>query len=113
MTVQQLIDSKQYEILSKGDNTETKIADIFCCDLLSIAMSKAPAGCAWVTVMANINTLAVASLTETAVIIMAEGVKLDEETRKKAELQGITVLASNQSIYHTAKQVDDWLHTTK
>lgn len=113
MTVLQLIDSKQYEILSKGENTDVEIADIFCCDLLSIAMSKAPAGCAWVTVMANINTLAVASLTESAVIIMAEGVKLDEETRKKAESQGITVLASNQSVYHTAKQLDGWLHATE
>lgn len=109
MTVKQLIDSNQYEIISQGENLDNEIKDIFCCDLLSIAMSKAPAGCAWVTVMANINTLAVASLTETAVIILAEDVKLDDETRKKANEQGITVLASKQSVYHTAKQLDAFI----
>ena len=43
----------------------------FCCDLLSVAMGKAPAGCAWVTVMGNMNTLAVATLADAACGIAA------------------------------------------
>ena len=31
-------------------------------DLLSLAMARAPADCAWVTVMGNMNTVAVATL---------------------------------------------------
>ena len=49
-----------------------KISKLFCCDLLSIAMGKLPENSAWVTVMANINTLAVAMLAEAACIIFAE-----------------------------------------
>ena len=45
------------------------------------AMGRAPAGCAWVTVMANMNTLAVAALTDTACVILAEGAVLDDAAR--------------------------------
>lgn len=68
MTVRDLIDTHLFELKNAGDDSdaEREITRVFCCDLLSVAMGKAPAGCAWVTVMANINTLAVASLTDTA-----------------------------------------------
>ena len=49
----------------------------FCCDLLSIAMGQAPSGSAWVTVMSNLNTLAVASLADVACVILAENAQTD------------------------------------
>ncbi len=63
MTVKDLIALNLFELKNAGDDAdmEREITRAFCCDLLSVAMGKAPAGCAWVTVMANINTLAVAS----------------------------------------------------
>ena len=112
MTVEQVIQTNQFKVISKGNSTDRTIEDIFCCDLLSIAMSKAPAGCAWVTVMANMNTLAVASLTEAALILLAEGVVLDTDAQMKAGSEGITVLACEKSIYHTAKQLDALIHET-
>ena len=72
MTLKQLIDKNIFTLLNTGDDTERQITTPFCCDLLSIAMGRAPAGCAWVTVMANMNTLAVASLADAACIILAE-----------------------------------------
>ena len=78
---------------------------VFCCDLLSIAMSKAPADGVWVTVMGNKNTLAVASLTETACIILAEGVGLDEGTLKQAESEGIAVLTTELPVFDMALEV--------
>ena len=54
MTVKELIDKKWYKVINEGDETEREIGKVFCCDLLSIAMGKAPEGCAWVTVMGNI-----------------------------------------------------------
>ena len=47
------------------------------------------------TVMGNRNTLAVASLTDTACIVLAEGVSLDEGTLAKAEEEGIAVLSTD------------------
>ena len=71
MTVNDLIDSGIFTLVNTGDFPETPISKIFCCDLLSIAMSRASAGCAWVTVMGNMNTLAVASLSDAACVILA------------------------------------------
>ena len=105
MTVKDLIESGMFELINEGDEPEREISKLFCCDMLSIAMSKASAGCAWVTVMGNINTLAVASLSDAACVILAEGVRLDEPASAKAKMQGITVLRTEQPIFEAALAV--------
>ena len=51
MTVKDLMDTGKFQVVSPGDDTERVIEKVFCCDLLSVAMGRAPSGCAWVTVM--------------------------------------------------------------
>ena len=85
MKLQMIFELPGFRVLAEG-NPRREISRVFCCDLLSIAMGKAPADGVWVTVMGNRNTLAVASLTDTACIILAEGVSLDEATLEKALL---------------------------
>lgn len=110
MTVQELIDSGSFQIINVGEDTDRAITVPFCCDLLSIAMGRAPAGCAWVTVMGNMNTLAVATLADAACIIMAEGTALDDIAMKKAEDQEITVLATELPVFDAALKVYQGLH---
>lgn len=110
MTVQNLIDSGVFRLVNAGENPEREITVPFCCDLLSIAMGKAPAGCVWVTVMGNMNTLAVASLADAACIIMAEGAMLDEIAMKKAKEQEITVLDTELPIFDAALKVYQMQH---
>ncbi|HIU03312.1 MAG TPA: hypothetical protein IAB63_08680 [Candidatus Onthocola gallistercoris] len=105
MTLKQLIDKNIFTLLNTGDDTERQITTPFCCDLLSIAMGRAPAGCAWVTVMANMNTLAVASLADAACIILAEDVHLDEAALNKAKIQGITVFETDMPVFEAACKV--------
>ena len=105
MTVQELIDSGIFGVVNAGEGLEREITKPFCCDLLSIAMGRAPEGCAWVTVMGNMNTLAVASLADAACVIMAEGAALDEAARKKAADQEITVLETEEPIFEAALAV--------
>ena len=97
MNVKQLLDSKKFQVIHAGDDLERKITTPFCCDLLSVAMGKAPAGCVWVTVMGNMNTLAVATLADAACIVLA-----DETAKKKAEQQDITVLATELPVFDAA-----------
>ena len=110
MTVDELIDSGLFTLVNKGDFPETEISRIFCCDLLSIAMSRASAGCAWVTVMGNMNTLAVASLSDAACIILAEGVNLDDVAMSKALQQGITVLKTDLPVFEAAIKIHERMH---
>ena len=105
MTVQELIDKQIFGVVNLGDSPDRQITVPFCCDLLSIAMGRAPAGCAWVTVMANMNTLAVAALTDTACVILAEGAVLDDAARKKALDQEITVLSTDMPVLEAALKI--------
>lgn len=111
MTVQNLIDSGEFEVIHAGGMGDGgEITSIYCCDLLSIAMGRAPEGCAWVTVMGNINTLAVAALTDTACIVLAEGVLLDDAALKKAKEQDITVLRTEKPVFEGALAIHNMLH---
>ncbi|MEG2513219.1 MAG: hypothetical protein RSA52_08145, partial [Acetivibrio sp.] len=91
MTVKELAETNKFEIVNLGEDASQKITKPFCCDLLSICMSKTPVGAAWVTVMGNINTLAVLTLTDAACIILAENTAFDGPALEKAKQQGITV----------------------
>ena len=110
MTVQNLIEKQIFETVYKTADEGREITGVYCCDLLSIAMGHAPEGCAWVTVMGNMNTLAVAALTEAACIILAEGISLDETALKKAKEQEITVLKTELPIFEAALMIYRLLH---
>lgn len=104
MKLQAVLDLPCCKVLVKGDPAR-EISKVFCCDLLSIAMGKAPADGVWVTVMGNKNTLAVASLTDIACIILAEGVALDEGTLSQAESEGIAILSTELPVFDMALEV--------
>ncbi len=108
MTIQTLIDSGLFRSVVAG-STDKQIEKIFCCDLLSIAMSKAPEHGAWVTVMGNRNTLAVASLTDISCIILAEGVSFTEEDLECAREENIAVFTTPLPIFDAALAVHNLL----
>lgn len=108
MTVKELADSDIFTPLNIADDTRG-ITQVFCCDLLSVAMSKAPAGGCWVTVMGNINTLAVASLTDCACVILAEGTLLDDSVIEKAKVQDITLFKTEMPIFEAGLKVYEML----
>lgn len=110
MKVNDLIQTNEFRVLNQGDNLEKQVEVPYCCDLLSFAMGKMPENAAWVTVMGNVNTLAVAALTEVACIILAEGSNLDNQALAKAKEQGITVLATEQPIFETSLSIYRRIH---
>ena len=109
MTVQELIDRKMFQEINIGDDTGRIITKPFCCDLLSIAMGRAPAGCVWVTLMGNLTTLAVVALTDAACVILAEGAALDEAAVKRAAVEGITVLRTEEPVFDAALRISQLL----
>lgn len=110
MTVGQLLDSGIFTVLNKGENMEQEITGPFCCDLLSICMTKTPEGAAWVTVIGNVNTLAVLALTDAACIILAEGAFLDGPAIQKAKEQGITIFSTDLPVFQAALKVYELSH---
>ena len=74
-------------------------------DLLSWVMGKADSSNVWITIMSNINVIAVATLTDVSCVVLAEGVKLDPEVMSTAEAKGVNVLSSALSAYEIAKLI--------
>ena len=106
MTVQELADRNFFDVLYLSEDAKEKeITGVYCCDLLSIAMTKVPAGAAWVTVMSNLNTLAVASLTEAACVILAEGAAVEETLVERAKQQGICLFRTEKPVFEAALRV--------
>lgn len=92
--------------ISAGKNGISNEADsCYIGDLLSLAMARVQERTIWVTIQTNINIVAVASLSEAACIIIADGFTPDENTVKKADEVGIPILCSEKTAYEIASEL--------
>ena len=78
------------------------ICGVYIGDLLSWVMGSAEAYCAWITIMSNINVIAVATLADVSCVILAEGVVPDDEVLKTANEKGVNILSSSLTAYELA-----------
>ncbi len=101
MTVNELAAMPQFKTVSLPDGERT-VSNVYIGDLLSWVMGRAQADDAWITIMSNINIVAVASLADVACIILAEGVTLDKSIAETAEAKGVNILTSDLPAYETA-----------
>ena len=101
MTVEEFARQAGLQTLVPGDG-QRQITGGYCGDLLSWVMGRAQAGDAWITVMGNVNAVAVAVLADTACIVLAEDSPLDDDARKRAETQGVCVLRGCETSYRLA-----------
>ena len=98
MTVKELAQELEMKILCDGD-MERPCEGCYSGDLLSWVMSRAKENDIWLTVMGNINSIAVAVLTDCACIVLTENSALDEDAKMRANQQGVTVLQSDKNAY--------------
>jgi len=99
MTTDQIAKELCFETVHAEPDREPQ--GVYCCDLLSVAMAHAPADSAWVTVIGNANAVAVASLTDVACIILADGYSYDEAAIAAAKGK-VSLYRSTEPIYETA-----------
>lgn len=86
-------------------DSEKEITGCYIGDLLSWVMSSAQPGDIWITIMSNINVVAVAALCDTACIILAESVTVDDEVINTAKERGINILSSKKSAFALASDI--------
>ena len=106
MTVETLSQNGEFSAVALPE-PQREINGVYIGDLLSWVMGRAKENDAWITIMSNINVVAVASLADVSCVILAEGVILDEATVKAAEDKGINVLKTELPIYETAKMLSE------
>ena len=81
---------------------DREICGAYVGDLLSWVMGRAEADNVWITIMTNINIVAVASLADVSCILLAEGVKPEQSVLDTAEAKGVNILQSAKPIFETA-----------
>lgn len=84
---------------------DREVNGVYIGDLLSFVMGRAHEGNIWITIMSNINVMAVATLVNTSCILLAEGVSLDEEVIKTANEKSINILGTDKTAYEIAVEI--------
>lgn len=105
MKVSELTEKLNLTVLTKADFEDRDVTGCYIGDLLSWVMGKAQSGDAWITIMNNINIVAVASLTDAACIILCEGVSADESIISKADSEDIIILKSDETAFSLASKL--------
>jgi len=93
------------EIINDGHNLDKELSGCYIGDLLSWVMSNAEEGNIWITIMSNVNVVAVAKLTDVACVLMCENVSPDEDCLVRSKEQGITILKTSLSAYQAAAEI--------
>jgi predicted transcriptional regulator len=102
MTVYDLVQRFGLKVVAGDRGLERQVEDGYCGDLLSEIMGNAPEGSVWLTVQGHQNIVAVAVLRDLAAIILTSGQRPDDETRQKANREGIPILLWPDSSYQLA-----------
>lgn len=108
MNTKELIEKLNLSVLVESD-LERDITDCYIGDLLSWVMGRAPMDSVWLTVMGNINSIAVATLADVSCILLVENASLDDEAKQKAQAVGVTVLQSEENAYNLAVKINKLL----
>lgn len=98
MTVKELAEKFEYRILCAPDENRA-VTGGYAGDLLSWVMGRLEADSAWITIMSNVNIVAVATLADPACIILSENVEPDAEVLTRAEQQGVNILATSKTTF--------------
>ncbi len=102
MTLGQLAEKLQFEVLTGDVNLEKNIRAGYVSDLLSDVIANAEEDSVWVTVQRHINILGVAKLKEIAGIIIPRNLHVENEIIEKAKSEGIAILKDYRSAFEIA-----------
>ncbi len=98
MTVNAVCESLGLKVLNLADG-EREVDGVYAGDLLSWVMGHAENSNALVTIMSNINVLAVASLLDLSCVILSESAEPDPGFIDAAKEKEINVLSSGLTTY--------------
>ena len=76
-----------------------EVEGVYTGDLLSWVMGNASSGQALVTIMNNVNVIAVASLLDLSVVILSEGVMPDQSMIDAAKMKEVNLLVCEGTSY--------------
>lgn len=107
VTVKDIAEALELEIMAGRQGLDRPVSVGYVSDLLSDVMAKAPVDAFWLTVQTHQNVAAVAVLKELAAVCIVGGRVPGEDTLKKAEEEGMTILTAKQDAYTLVCRLND------
>ena len=104
MTVSELASVCGFEIVTLP-NPEKEIDGAYAGDLLSWVMGRGNPGSCWITIMTNINVIAVASLIDFACVLLCEDSAVNDGFLNAANEKEINVLRTPKPVYEACLTV--------
>lgn len=104
MKIHELATSLGFDIVTLPD-PDAEVDGCYIGDLLSWVMGRAEEGNVWITIMTNLNIVAVASLSCVSAVIVAEGLDIPDDVIAAANAQNVNILRSKLSSFETALEV--------
>ena len=108
MKVREMQSILNLELKAGEKGLEREILGGYCGDLLSDVMANSQQGAVWLTIQSHQNIIAVAVLRELAAIVLVNGRKPDEDTKKKAEEEGVPLLVTSLSAFDLAGRLREF-----
>ena len=108
MTVNELLNTADFSPVHIADG-EREICGGYAGDLLSWVMGRAKEGDAWVTIMSNVNIVAVCTLADPACIVLSEGVTPDAEALKRAQEQCVNIVSTKLDTFSACARIASML----
>lgn len=106
MTVKQLSENGNFNVLNMPC-PDCEITGAYIGDLLSNAMIKVKKHNVWLTVMTNINVIAIAVNSDVACIILTENAKLDAKSFEAAKQRDVNVISTSLTSFETAVLISE------
>lgn len=104
MTVNDLLKMPEFKPVCIADGSR-EILGGYAGDLLSWVMGRAQEGVAWITIMSNVNIVAVCTLADPACIVLSENVDPDPEAKKRAAEQGINIIKTELDTFSACAKI--------
>ncbi|MBQ9121495.1 MAG: hypothetical protein IJY12_03920 [Clostridia bacterium] len=108
MTVKELVERLELSVLSMPE-PEAEVSGAYAGDLLSWVMGRATEGNAWVTIMTNVNTVAVASLTGVALVIICDSGEIEDEVVKTASQKSVNMARTSLPMYEMCVKLSEYV----
>jgi len=105
MTVKEMALKANLSFLNGEEFAEREVSGAYACDLLSWVIGRAQENSALITVMTNVNVVAVAAMADLSCVILTEGVKPDSMALSKAQQNDIILLSSSDTTYEVSAKL--------
>lgn len=102
MKLDEIVKVLGLSVMTGKGSPDAEVTRGYATDMLSDVMGRAAEGSLWITIQKHQNIVAVAVMKSLAAIILTGGREPDDNTREKAEHEGVVILGTGEDSFSTA-----------